>query len=158
MLEITHENIRTFVARPNRIMKVYPASKLSRAPLWREAERLYPNLFLTARWLRHVEIGTPDSPENARDFWPEDFDDIRSSDAVFVWAEGEEHLRGALVEAGYAIAHSIPVYVIGEHRDYGTWQYHPMVQRVSSIGEALLDLLETSCEQEIRDIRAEGHL
>lgn len=124
------------------ILRVYPASKLSRAPLWRQAEKDFPQLFLTARWLRHQEIQTPDDPDFAMEFWREDFEDIKASDAVFIWAEGEEHLRGALVEAGYAIANSIPVYVIGKHKDYGTWQYAQGVYQAASIKHAIAYVFE----------------
>lgn len=118
------------------MIRVYTASKLSTAVEWRQMQLAWPTLFFHARWLRHVEIGTPDSPENAVRFWIEDQEDVASADAVLVYAKRDEHLRGALVEAGIAIACGIPVIVIGEHRDYGTWQYHPGVMRVGSFIEA----------------------
>ncbi len=118
------------------MIRVYTASKLSTAVEWRQMQLAWPHVIFHARWLRHVEIGTPDSPENAVRFWIEDQEDVASADAVLVYAKRGEHLRGALVEAGIAIACGVPVIVVGEHPDYGTWQYHPDVTRVGSFIEA----------------------
>ena len=112
------------------MIRVYTASKLHHWETWRDLQREWPKVFFHARWLRHIAIGTADTPENAVSFWCEDEEDVATADAVLVFAEQGEHLRGALVEAGIAIANNIPVVVVGEHPDYGTWQYHPGVARV----------------------------
>lgn len=104
--------------------------------MWRELSKLWPHVIFHARWLKHNEIGTPDLKEYAGRFWLEDQQDVKCADAVLVYAEEGEHLRGALVEAGMAIAFTIPVIVVGEHPDYGTWQYHPRVERAKNIEEA----------------------
>lgn len=114
--------------------KVYFASKLAKGPLWRGLKE--PGIFAHARWLRHNKVGTPDEAEFASEFWLEDHEDVRDADAVVVYAEEGEHLRGALVEAGIALALGVPVYVVGPHPDYGTWQYHPGVIRVDILRQA----------------------
>jgi hypothetical protein len=124
------------------MIRVYTASKLTKGAFWRVLHFDTPWIYCHARWLKHNFIGTPDTPEHARKFWIEDEEDIRSADCVVVYAEAGEHLRGALVEAGMALILNIPVYVIGDHPDYGTWRYHPGVIRVGSI-EEWLDLMKS---------------
>jgi nucleoside 2-deoxyribosyltransferase len=123
-------------------MKVYTASKLSKAALWRQLRVDQSGIEFTARWPSYSGREptdpefVPDTPENAKWFWLEDEEDVAKADVVLVFAEGDEHLRGALVEAGMGIALKKRVIVIGEHKDYGTWQFHPRVERVATLDEA----------------------
>jgi nucleoside 2-deoxyribosyltransferase len=117
--------------------RVYTASKLTQAELWNKLQETERRVFFHARWLKHIKLRTPDTPEHATEFWLQDELDVKDADAVIVYAEGEDRLRGALVEAGMAIAYNIPVIVVGDHADYGTWQYHHGVHRVRTIEEAL---------------------
>jgi nucleoside 2-deoxyribosyltransferase len=122
-------------------MKVYTASKLNKKDLWIELARDWTEIQFTARWpVKHV--GTvPDDPCFAKVFWVHDEEDVAAADVVLVYAEPEDKLKGALVEAGMAIATGKHVIVVGEHPDYGTWQYHPRVHRVKSLDDARLLLL-----------------
>lgn len=61
---------------------------------------------------------------------------------VLVYAEEGEHLRGALVEAGMAIALGKTVLVIGDHPDFGTWQHHPKVIHAADLDQARTRLTE----------------
>jgi nucleoside 2-deoxyribosyltransferase len=115
------------------MLRVYFASKLRHAEKWQTLCAGTSEYIAHARWLKHSRLGTPDTPEHAHDFWLQDEHDVRDADAVVVYAEQDDHLRGALVEAGIALACRIPVFVIGEHPDYGTWQYHPGVERVPDL-------------------------
>ena len=123
------------------MIRVYTASKLSFAPEWEKLQAGWAEVFFHARWLHHVKMGTPDTEEFAPTFWIEDAEDVAISDAVLVYGGEGEKLRGALVEAGMAIALDIPVVLVGEHPDYGTWKHHPMVVRVNDFGAAY-DYLE----------------
>ena len=114
--------------------RVYFASKLKHRAKWRALKDM--RVHAHARWLRHNEIGTPDTPEFASRFWVEDHEDVAAADYVIVYAEQGEHLRGALVEAGIAIALDVPVLVIGDHPDFGTWQHHPSVTRCATLDDA----------------------
>jgi nucleoside 2-deoxyribosyltransferase len=114
--------------------RVYFASKLQHASMWNNLKD--PRIHAHARWLKHIEYGTKETSSNARIFWEEDLEDIASSDFVVVYAEEGEHLRGALVEAGMAIALKIPVILIGDHPDYGTWQHHRNVVKFDTLEEA----------------------
>lgn len=117
--------------------RVYFASKLKHAPMWRKLCAENNHIIAHARWLKHSTLGTPDTPDNARRFWIEDEEDILTADIVVVYAEPSEHLRGALVEAGLAIANRKTLIVVGQHPDYGTWQYHPGVIRIETLDETL---------------------
>ena len=119
------------------MLRVYPASKLKHGAMWRKLCEDTSGIFLHARWLKHDRIHTPDTSDQAVMFWPQDVQDIKTADVVFVYAEKDDHLRGALVEAGIAIATGVPVVVIGNHPDYGTWQYHPLVVRALTIEKAI---------------------
>jgi len=119
------------------MLRVYPASELSRANTWRRLCDTNDHIILNARWLKHIKIGTPDTPDRARSFWLQDERDIKSADVLLVWAEDGEHLKGALVEVGMAIAYGVPVITVGKHCDYSTWQYHPGVTRAYSITHAM---------------------
>jgi len=115
---------------------VYGASKIAHADLWKRLRLEWPEIHFTARWPT-LHVGTvPDEPAFASVFWEHDLADIRSADAVLVYAEPEDKLRGALVEAGMALALRQRVVVVGEHPDFGTWQYHPLVSRVPDLDSA----------------------
>ena len=108
-------------------IKVYTASKLSEAGRWRDLREAWPEVEFVARWpFKHV--GTvPDDPVYAKVFWQHDLEDVTAADVVLVYAEPEHKLKGALVEAGMAIAQGKCVIVVGDHPDYSTWRYHPLV-------------------------------
>jgi nucleoside 2-deoxyribosyltransferase len=122
------------------MLRVYFASKLKHAAKWRDLCEENHHFIAHARWLKHNKIATPDSPRYAREFWLQDEQDVRDADVVVVYGEEGEHLRGALVEAGIALALGIPVYVVGDHPDYGTWQYHPGVAKRVSLDVVLAEL------------------
>lgn len=119
------------------MLRVYTASKLKHAAMWRGICAGTPHVQFHARWLKHSAIGTPDTAEHAADFWMQDEQDVKHADAVLVFAGTGEHLRGALVEAGMAIAYGVPVIVIGQSDDYGTWQHHPGVTKAMDMDDAM---------------------
>jgi len=115
---------------------VYGASMLVHAPLWKQLTLDWPEIRWTARWPA-LHIGnTPDHQVFASVFWEHDLEDVMRSDAVMVYSEPEDKLRGALVEAGMALACGRRVVVVGEHPDYSTWQFHPLVSRVPDLDHA----------------------
>lgn len=118
------------------MIKVYTASKLRHAEMWRTLHM--DGVEFTARWPR-LHVGTvPDDPRYAKIFWVHDEEDVRASDVVLVYAELKDKLRGALVEAGMAIALGKDVIVVGEHDDFGTWQYHPLVHKARNMKQVAL--------------------
>jgi hypothetical protein len=119
------------------MIRVYTASKISTAPEWRDIHATHPHVHFHARWLKHNLKGTPDRADFASKFWLEDERDVHDCEALIVWAREGEHLRGALVEVGMAIAFGKPVIVVGTHADYSTWQHHPQCQLARDLAHAL---------------------
>lgn len=123
-------------------MKVYTASKLSDGPLWRRIATEWSEIEIVARWpFSHVtDTGAPDWPEDCAAhgavFWQHDHEDVVRSDVVLVYTDSDEPLKGALIEVGMAIALAKMIIVVGRHRSYSTWWYHPQVRRVASLDEA----------------------
>jgi nucleoside 2-deoxyribosyltransferase len=117
-------------------MKVYTASKLSEASRWQRLAEEWPEVEFVARWpFKHVGV-VPDTETFAKVFWKHDLEDVTRADVVLVYAALDHKLRGALVEAGMAIALGRCVIVVGDHPDYSTWQYHPLVYRAADLDEA----------------------
>ena len=121
------------------MVKVYMASKMGHAEKWRDLYSHHPEIHIVNGWC-FLEPFIEPTPDNARKFWQDDFDDISRCDVLILYAEKDEHLRGGLVEAGIALGLGKIVMVIGEHADYGTWQHHPSVWKSSSIEGALESL------------------
>ena len=123
------------------MIKVYIASKLSYAKRFRDLREIWGmrGVDLHARWFDQAELEHVNhelTPHDFHVFWLVDEEDVRQSDAVILYAENGDRLRGALVEVGMAIALGKLVIVIGDHPDYGTWQHHPVVTRADSLDHA----------------------
>ncbi len=124
-------------------LRVYIASKLADAPLWRSLREAWPEVEFTARWpVCHVGT-TPDTEGFAKIFWDHDLADVGAYDVVLVYTASRTYqLRGALVEVGMGLALGKEIVVVGNHPDYGTWQHHRNVHHASDLDEAR-KLLET---------------
>lgn len=121
-------------------IRVYGASKLKDSKVWLTMRDDYADdVELVSRWPTEFAGKVPDTPEFARKFWTIDEEDVRNCEVLFIFPPTNPHapLRGALVEAGMAIALGKPVFVIGKCPDYGTWQYHPLVLRVDTLWHAV---------------------
>lgn len=109
---------------------------MKHAKKFRDLRSERPEFHFTSRW-PFLESQVEDSPEQAAHFWPDDYRDVEDADIVIVYAEEADVLRGAIAEAGAALATGRYVIVIGEHESYSTWQYHPNCVRCSGINNAL---------------------
>jgi hypothetical protein len=122
------------------MIKVYIASKLAYASRFRKFREEWKeeNIDLHARWFdqAHIELNESPTPNDFRIFWMVDEEDVRTSDALILYAQEGDHLRGALVEAGIAIANKVLVIVVADHPDYGTWQWHPGVVHAGTFEHA----------------------
>jgi hypothetical protein len=131
------------------MVKVYIASKLANARHIIDQYRgpwLRDGIDVHARWLDQATIELSDlniaeSQPDMSIFWRVDEEDVRDADALIVFALPGDRLRGALVEAGIAIANGVLVIVVGAHPDFGTWQYHPGVVRAADMDHAKTMLL-----------------
>lgn len=128
--------------------RVYIASKLQHADMWKTFRKDFPSIDFTCRWLDiepllegKVSLDYIDK-DKAREVWDIDFRDVRTADFCIVYAKEGEHLKGGLVEAGMCIASGGKVIVIGEHPDYSSWQYHRQVYHEPSVIRALINILD----------------
>ena len=123
-------------------MKIYTASKFSRANMWKQQFAQWKceglAISLNARWVNDYSELVPDHPQFCKLGWLHDVDDVSTSDLLILYADNTEHLRGALVEVGVALAKNKPVIIIGNHPDYGTWQFHPLIHKVDDFAAAKL--------------------
>lgn len=128
-------------------IKVYTASCLHHASLWRDLVKTWPEIEFTARWPFSNIIGEAQGkcPAHASIFWQQDCEDVARSNVVLVYGghDDDKLLRGALVEAGMGIALGKTIIVVGDHPSYSTWQYHARVLRVRTLNDAgsLLQLM-----------------
>ncbi len=122
------------------MIKVYIASKLHHAERWRNLREQWrlEGIDLHARWHDQavIEQTTEVAPEDFHIFWLVDEEDVKCSQAVIIYGEELDKLRGALIEGGIAIGAGILTIVVGTSPDFGTWQYHPHVVRAGSLEHA----------------------
>lgn len=127
-----------------REIRVYTASKIDHAKMWLALHAKWPEVYFTARWPSQVLAGMSEGPIHAQYFWQNDLIDVQNADVVLVYA-GEprenvaimqieyDKLRGALVEVGMGLALGKRIIVVGDAPCYGSWQFHPLVEKVSNI-------------------------
>jgi hypothetical protein len=108
-------------------MKVYCASKMHHLQMWRHArEEWAPKIQIISRWIDATpedEERCQNEPLFAQNCWERNLGDIDEAHALVLFALPNDHLRGALVEAGIALKTGLPLVLIGDHADYGTWQH-----------------------------------
>lgn len=121
---------------------IYMASKTAHAPLWR---RLRADGFpIISTWIDEAGKG-----ETAcfTDLWRRCVDEAAAADAVIVYRQPDEVLKGAFVEVGAALAVGTPVYAIG--CDEFSFVHHAGVTRCRSLAEALVDITGRRIELEL---------
>lgn len=118
------------------MVSIYGASRLKHSSMWLELKKTEPDINWTAHWPSIVGK-IPDTPEYATAFWIVDYNDIVAADAVIVYAELNDPLRGAIFEAGLAIGMGKRVCVIGSVPDYGSWQFSERVLRSTNMAQAI---------------------
>lgn len=122
-------------------MKIYVASKFSRARIWKKLfaewrSQTGLDIEICARWVNEYAGLVPDHPQFCKIGWRHDIEDVKNSHLLMIYATTDEKLRGALVEVGAALAFKKPVIAIGNHPDYGTWQHHELVHVVEDFTAA----------------------
>lgn len=120
------------------MLKIYTASRFTKGNIWLQIlkDKDFKHVF-NARWLRHFEIGTKETPERAQVFWVENLEDIADADMVLYFAEEDDLMGGALIEVGAALAYGKPVMVVGSNRSHRSWVYHPLIRQCDSLDEAM---------------------
>lgn len=120
--------------------KLYTASKLHHALMWRTLRSNWPDIEFTSRWIEHEEeMETNASPADFAHYWTMDIRDVRRSDFCLCFAgpayEPAEALKGAFVESGAALALGITVIAVNCPTTW-SWTYHPLCVRVLGLSEA----------------------
>lgn len=122
------------------MIRVYPSSKVRHAHMWRRLQEDIPHVFFNARWIKRAEKESDLQGDDFRDLWSECKEDVMDSDALLVYAEDGDHLKGALVEVGMAIANDIRVVLVTTDENrlaYGTWIHADNVEWVTTLEEAM---------------------
>lgn len=113
--------------------KVYTASKLRHAPLWKTLREEWPEIDFTARWVDHAEKEKATTPTGFAHFWTMDIQDVQRSDFVLLLSTPADDglLHGALVECGVALGLGKRVINVGECRT--SWTNHPLVYSIPTL-------------------------
>lgn len=114
---------------------VYIASKLRHAEMLRQLYRDNPDINFTSRWIWNAGQ-LEDSPTHAKNFWQHNLWDIQHASTIILYLEPEDRGRGCFIEVGAGIESSW-IITVGDHEDYGTWQYYDSVASARTLQEAL---------------------
>ena len=121
------------------LIPVYVASKAYHAPMWRQIRgtlAVHRSEFaIQASW---IDIDVADSlsvDDVSTDLWRKCVEEASSARLLVAYHARGDEWKGALVEIGAALAHEIPVYVIGAPP--GSWAAHPLVFLAGSFDDAL---------------------
>lgn len=112
-------------------VSIYTASRVRHAPLWLAARA--DGFDIISTWIDEAGEGQSVS---MMDLWHRCVDEARSADALILYREGEEMLKGALVEMGAALGAGIPVYAVGfSGADTKAFSFlnHPLVTRCETL-------------------------
>ncbi len=129
-----------FILNPDgaRATRVYVASKCSHAPMWcrlREEVKESNEIRIISTWLD--EAG-PGQSKDLEDLAFRCLKEAATADAVILYCEEGEILKGALLEAGAALANDVPVYCVGFCPSISqAFRKHPMWHEAGTIGEAV---------------------
>lgn len=108
--------------------KIYIASKARHRPRWRDL-RDNRGYDIISHW-----IDTPDEYSDdptGLDYdklWRTCIQDVKDCDTLVLYVETDEHLKGALVELGIALALGKDIIVTGDLGDNGTWHHMSKVE------------------------------
>jgi nucleoside 2-deoxyribosyltransferase len=132
-------------------IRVYIASKLNHAEKFQKLSQTWENIYMTAGWVNYhamvraipagAQFGKP-----AMHWQQDNFDDIIRSHCVLAYVERGEHMKGGLVEIGFALAHGKKVFLCtdadeGQHPDFSAWQMgSSLVSRPRTIQRAIEEI------------------
>lgn len=115
------------------IMKIYITSKTKHAGRWRELRAAGVNIIST--WIDEAGAG---QSRDLSDLATRCINEAKSADRLILYCESSDVLKGALIEAGAALAAGVPVFVVGSAASLQTaLNRHPLWKETSSIESAL---------------------
>lgn len=110
--------------------KVYVASKIHHAPIWRKLRDNYAKRFeFTSTWINtDISPMIDSNTKECRDSWKKNIEDVCRSDFLIAYGNSLDFdpLSGTLVEIGAMLAKGGRVYLLGDY-DWKTWQHHPLI-------------------------------
>ncbi len=108
--------------------KIYLASKAKHRPRWREfRDSLGYNII--SRWIDTDDQYSEDPTGlDYGKLWEMCIQDAKNCDVLVLYVEPDEHLKGALVELGVALALGKEIIVTGDLGDNGSWHNHHKVE------------------------------
>lgn len=121
------------------MIRYYIASQTKYADQWAALPGEYPQHEFVMTWPAEVRRD-PDESDYARmiELWERNLEEIAICDALILYAEPSDILRGALIEAGAALGRKKFVICVGQH-DYflASWTAHPRVTKTRLLRSVL---------------------
>lgn len=111
---------------------IYTASKTKHAAKWRKLRADGVNVIST--WIDEAESG---QTIDFKDLWRRCVTEAAKCDALLLYVENGEELKGALVEVGAALAMGTPVFLVGQPGASGTWPAHELVHPCETVEQVL---------------------
>jgi hypothetical protein len=109
---------------------IYTASKTQHAEKWKALRASGVNVIST--W---IDEAGPGESSCMIDLWKRCVTEASGADALIVYAEQGDILKGGYVEVGCALANGVPVFVVGPVQ--GSWVNHPMVTACADLAETV---------------------
>lgn len=114
-------------------LAVYVASKTKHAEMWKTLRA--EGFPIVATWIDELY------PEDMAALWTRCIIEAESADAVILYREPGDVLKGAFVEVGAAMACRIPVYAVG--CDDLSFTKHPLVRVCDNLQQAMRMILQS---------------
>lgn len=117
---------------------VYLASKLHRAPFWREFTIKHAGIIrVRSTWHNSLTVVEDDanSTNACIEGWKKNLSQLDCSDALIAHVVAGEKPNGTLTEIGVMMSYRLPIYLVGDF-EWGTWRHLPFVHIVDSVDEA----------------------
>lgn len=133
--------------------KIYTASKVFRAPMWRALRIDYPDIEFTSSWINEDITPLIDADETkCQEGWINNIQDVARSDHLICYAEHDDELSGTLVEIGAMLLKAASqmgkhswVYLVGDCKRFSTWQHHPNVIIADTVPNQLAPQFRVAC-------------
>jgi len=119
-------------------MKFYIASKTKHGPRWRELRD--QGIPIISTWIDESEVG---ATNDFSDLWSRCINEAKTCDALIVYREPDEILKGGWCEVGAALAAGKPVYAVG--CEEFTIRFHPLFYQFETFERALEQALIDIC-------------
>jgi len=121
---------------------IYITSKTRHAERWRSLRS--DGVPIISTWIDEAGVG---EVLDWRDLWRRCISEIASSSTLIVYIEPGDVLKGTLVEVGAALANNVPVLVVGDPVEQGSWWQAEGVRVVRNWTE-LISMAEVNCNEE----------